>query len=436
MNLDGKLSKDSLNLAEFPISFLGVVPPSVRTIRREDEVPGPDGGTIRRSLVITGSDAWGLPNSFDDDVLLACIELSRRQDNFAERTVFFTFADIIGVLGTGAGGKAISRIEESLRRWCGVTLAYDGCWGEAPGSRWVSKTLHLIDEVEINRKRGKRKADDIRSFFRFGGTFLASLQSGYLKELNLAFYYSLSTPLSQRVYRYVSKYLARRSVFRRNLETLAYEKIGMARTGDCGQLKRSLDRSFRELADRGILAYPPEYQKRWQGGWTIIIRSALASTNESGGELTPVETSVVRRLVEVGVNAKVADRLVGECGAEVAARQLDWLPHRKAVTNVAPFLVEAIRGDYAAPTPPPAPRSALPTPTTQSSRSIAARELRLKTIRASLTAAAMKEVEGAAIAASGKTLEQWKEEAGHHFSRSVVLKGVVDSYLCQLHGIE
>ena len=69
---------DELNLAEFPLAaisdrFLD----GTKTVVLEDTVFDRDQNKyLPRRLTLSGSDRYGLPTSKDDDVLLACIQLS------------------------------------------------------------------------------------------------------------------------------------------------------------------------------------------------------------------------------------------------------------------------------------------------------------------------------------------------------------------------
>ena len=70
--------RDELNLAEFPIAaisdrFLD----GTKTVVISDEVWDRETKKyLPRKLTISGSDRYGLPGAKDDDVLLACVQLS------------------------------------------------------------------------------------------------------------------------------------------------------------------------------------------------------------------------------------------------------------------------------------------------------------------------------------------------------------------------
>ncbi len=51
--------------------------------------------------------------------------LFRKADNFASRQVQFSRYQLVHLLGWREEGKSYSRLEESLKRWLGVTLHYE-----------------------------------------------------------------------------------------------------------------------------------------------------------------------------------------------------------------------------------------------------------------------------------------------------------------------
>ena len=83
--------RDEMNLAEHPLAaisdrFLD----GTKTVVISDEVWDQDRRAfVPRKLTVSGSDRYGLPTAKDDDVLLACIQLSGLGD-FHSREVRFS----------------------------------------------------------------------------------------------------------------------------------------------------------------------------------------------------------------------------------------------------------------------------------------------------------------------------------------------------------
>src|SRR3954454_22093945 len=81
--------RDELNLAEFPITLLSDrVPKDCKTLVFEDEYHDRQTGqVVTRKVMITGSDAYGLPTAIDDEILVALIQLTKLKNDFSSPTV-------------------------------------------------------------------------------------------------------------------------------------------------------------------------------------------------------------------------------------------------------------------------------------------------------------------------------------------------------------
>jgi len=68
--------------------------------------------------------------------------------------------------------------------------------------------FHIIDKYWL-RYREKderiREAEGVPAYIVWGEDIWASIQAGYIKNLDLAFFYHLSLPLSRRLYRFLDK---------------------------------------------------------------------------------------------------------------------------------------------------------------------------------------------------------------------------------------
>src|SRR4051794_11468876 len=114
------VGRDEMNLAEFPITLLSDrADRDVKTIVFEGE---------HGQLTITGSDDHGLPTAADSDVIVALIQLTKVKNDFTDPTVTFTRYEVLELLGWPNDGRHYRRLDESLRRWVGVTLRYDESW--------------------------------------------------------------------------------------------------------------------------------------------------------------------------------------------------------------------------------------------------------------------------------------------------------------------
>ena len=210
---------DELNLAEFPLVLLAKRPPAgMHSIEYQDDYTDPKGKVVTRKVTISGAGKYGLPNTQDEDVLIALMYLTRldkqklRPDDSSEasdpdaaRTIHFTRPQLFQILGWPDIGDNYERLKKSLRRWKGVTIVYEN-WAilTSNGERHATDEtgFSLLDNYELadGRSRPKEPSPPTLPFadlpaqrslcsITWNKTPFASFQSGYLKTLDLDRYF-------------------------------------------------------------------------------------------------------------------------------------------------------------------------------------------------------------------------------------------------------
>jgi hypothetical protein len=359
-----RMGRDEMNLAEFPLALLADrVPAGCKTLVFEDRIQDKSQGRhVVRRLTISACDKFGLPTALDDEVILGLVQLSKA-DNFTNREVPFSRYKLIRLLGWRDEGKSYRRLEESLKRWLGVTLYYDNAWWDKARKRWVNAHFHLLDNLTLYQrtKRGERPAqdDDGRplSSFTWNEIIFRSFRAGNLRRIDLEFYRTLKSAVAKRIYRFLDKHFYFGNKQRYNLARFAREHVGLlSRSYDAAQLKRRLTPGIKELEDAGYLE-PLPVKKRFvrvrRGEWDVVfVRAAKAAAK---GAESPEPVGLEARLIERGVTASVASRLVRDYPAEMIDAKLQAFDHLAArrdagiSRNPAGYLVDSIRKDYTPP---------------------------------------------------------------------------------------
>lgn len=361
--------RDELNLAEFPITLLSDrVPKGCKTLVFEveprDQRPGEP---VTRKVTITGGDVYGLPTAVDDEVLVALIQLTKLKNDFSDPTVYFSRYEVRRLLGWPDDGRSYRRIEESIRRWVGVTLYYDNAWWNKETNAWVSENFHIIERsslVDQETKRARRPEGQHElalSFFKWNEVIFQSFKAGSLKRLDIEAYFSYSTSIAKRVYRFLDKrfWIKRRWEF--DLKEFAFEHIGLSRKYNVAQIKNKLQPALDELSqdtrERAAFLEPmnPEerYVKLSKGEWVIILSRKMLSPAALPDVPAPEPHGLVSELVNRGVTLEVAQELVDTSPAELVVLRLevfDWLRERKnqKVIKESPtgYLIASIRDRY------------------------------------------------------------------------------------------
>ena len=219
-----RIGRDEMNLAEFPITLLTDYPPEgVKTLVFKDQ---------HGTLTVTGSDAYGLPAAPDADVIVGLIQLTKLRNDFTDPAVTFTRYELLKLLDWEDRGWSYRRLGESLRRWVGVTLYYDGCWWDNQRRRRASASFHILDRLVLPDVDDPEAA----SSFTWGKDFFDSCRANNLKQLNLDAYFALKNAISKQLYRFLDKrvYLRRDQTF--DLRELAFEHVGLSRNSAIGDV--------------------------------------------------------------------------------------------------------------------------------------------------------------------------------------------------------
>ncbi len=366
--------RDEFNLAEFPLAVLtDKTPGGVKTVEWEDEITDRATGLeVKRKVIVTGSDAYGLPKAPDADVLFALIQLTKQVNNFTSRDVRFSRYELLRVLDWRDEGKSYRRLEESLNRWAGTSI-YFSAWRDKETETWLSETFHILDNVKLvsvdrrRRLKARGREDLSHSSISWNQTVFRNLQAGYVCPVDLDTYFSLRWSISKRIFRYLGKHFRLRGhgdlTF--DLKTFAFEKIGISRSySDAGQVKKELSRALGELEEVGFLKPLPReerFKKVARGEWVITLSRAVRDDAELPGVVPtdpaaePVDPGPESALTARGVTPAVAAELVRSFGREEVERQAevhDWLVarrDRRVSKSAAGYLVESIRRGYAPP---------------------------------------------------------------------------------------
>lgn len=367
-NQDGR---DEMNLAEYPIALLGDrAPRDVRTLIYKDR---------DETLTITGSDYLGLPTALDIDVIIGLLYLTKKKNDFTNRTLSFTRYELIQVLQWSHRGRHYERITESLNRWVGVTLIYKRSWWDNDKKNKGNASFHIIDAANVvERDESTSRSQQLPlSTIRWGEEFFRSCQTNNLKRLDLKVYFSLRSSISKQLYRFLDKRFYKKPLWTFDLRTLACEHVGLSRNYASWKLKQKFEPAIEELTRVGFLRRmrPQErYQQVTRGEWAITLAKGSSRPplpEERGGPKSleveqpplasfgmappaePEPTPLERELISRGVTASTARELVAAYPEKQVSAQIehfDWLMEKhpkKVKENPGGYLASAIREDYA-----------------------------------------------------------------------------------------
>jgi hypothetical protein len=354
------IGRDEMNLAEFPSALVADrAEVGQKTLYFEDE---------HGRLTVTGSDAYGLPTASDTDVIVALIYLTKLRNNFKDIKVNFSRYELIKLLNWRDDGDSYKRLDQSLNRWHGVSLIYDGCWWNNRLKCYTDMKLHIIEEVEIvkgDARRAARLAGQIElplSSLEWSKKFIESCQADNLRQLNLDEYFSLKSAIAKRLYRFLGKRFYLQGDWTFDLNEIAFDRVGLSRgyEGNAGKIKAKLHPAIEELESIGFL-HPLSREKRYRridrGHWTIRLarHSPVLVTLQPPATPEASPPPLVAELTKRGITAKSADELVKQHQAESIQAKIDvfdWMMEKqdkRVAKSPEGYLVKSITDDYKTP---------------------------------------------------------------------------------------
>ena len=330
-------SKDEMNLAEFPFSLLSRrAKANQKTIEINQQVKDQEGRIIKQEWVVTGSDKYGLPLAIDEDVYIALMQLYKEND-FKSRRVHFSRYELVHAMGKELSKGSYDRVEEAFNRLVSVTIVSKNAFWDNKGEAYVSKAFHLFDSYSLYNERltGREREQQSlpRSNIVMSEFLFDSIKAGYIKNLDARFYFSLDTPLSKRLYRYLDKKRYQKTRFEISLLKLA--SLLPVQDQYISQIKRRLERPHNELIEKGFLkSVIYEKIKRSDGEKIIYVFPRVPSLKHRQKDIAGTDMpdqpgiseekiSLRRQLIERGITETVAAGLVEKYPTEQIEKQIE-----------------------------------------------------------------------------------------------------------------
>jgi hypothetical protein len=356
MTDDRRQGKDEMNLAVLPIARLGR---NDRRTRIEYHGTFREPGKEQETMVWIVEGAAGLPTEFAERVMVALLYLGAEQ-NFADRKMRFTVYRVLKVLGLAISNRNYRMVEKALKQLAGVLITSDKAWVERTeeGKQkrvTTSRGFHVVDEYYLHYQEADE--DEPESFILWGGRLWKSIQAGYLKMLDIDFYYSIENPLARRLYRFLDKIMAYepKKPYQIDIFDLA-NKLGMASYEHAAHLRRPLKTAAQELVACGYLS-DFEFVKAGKYSRIRFYRSPdLPATQlpllepevDTNETITKTENDLLWETVMASTTPAMRDSLQHahlvriEAGVAIieAGRHAEWLQNRTPRTLVRAFQME------------------------------------------------------------------------------------------------
>ncbi|MEW6351458.1 MAG: replication initiator protein A [Thermodesulfobacteriota bacterium] len=349
------LTKDELNLAEFPFALPCLrAPRNCSLIRTQETGFDTEGHPIQREWTVHPSHL-GLPLALDEEVFLGLIHLLHQQTNFKDRHVHFTQHHLFSILGWGGGRWAYTRLEESLIRLRGSTINCRDSFWDHKGKCYVSRGFSLIDNFTLYRRDDISAEKPFLSSVTFNDVIFESFAVGFIKTLDLDLYLSLRLPISRKLFRLLDKKLYKAPSYEIELMRLA-SRVALTDRTYPSDVKKHFAGAHEELQQAGFLR-SASYIRRGSTSSIRYVMKPRESWKHRTRKITasPGENPLIQELVTRGITSIVARSLLKDHGEKRVADKLevfDYLISNRspAVTkNPAGFLRTSIEKDFSPP---------------------------------------------------------------------------------------
>jgi plasmid replication initiation protein len=285
------VGKDEMNLAEYPFTLLTPrLPPGSKTFTLTQQIRDAHGKSITQTWAVLGSDKYGLPTPYDDDVLLALLYCYKSR-NSAGKRISFTLYELCRIMQRPPSQQEYARLRVALNRLISTTIAATNCFYDNLAHSWVSESFHLFERYRVYHEQKRRAAAPPLSFIEMSEVFYRSVAlANYIKNLNLDLYYRLTSATSKRLFRYLDKNRYQKAQYEEGLVKLA-RKLPL-QAAYPSQIKQKLARAHTELQQQGYLAtvtYAVTPQGEHKVTYTFAAPPALDSSLPAVPTLTAAQ---------------------------------------------------------------------------------------------------------------------------------------------------
>lgn len=323
------ISKDEMNLAEFPLSWITYkLSPSQKTIEYENQTVNKEGEKLKQTWIVTGSDKYGLPTPYDNDIIIALMAVYKKQ-GILQKTIYFSIYELIKIMRRELTKEQYTRVKQTLNRLVSTTLFSENTFWDNEKKKhltWIG-AFHLFEKYElfdgrVTRKR-KNQLQLSTSYIVMSDILFNSIKAGYFKDLNIEFYFNLGSPLSKRLYRYLDKKLYQKQRFEIGLQKLANILPLTERYPSC--IKRTLNKVHNELLHVGYLENVHYRKDKGQNKVIYIKNPNISLSSKSSSQFSLSHIDLSNFPCFQNINSLFLKGLCNEFGGEKVSNTLDML---------------------------------------------------------------------------------------------------------------
>lgn len=254
------------------------------------EVRWTDSKGGKHGLDIIGSNEYGLPTSFDRDVLIALFKIYSEENNLIEYNykdkkyempivIKFTYSELARIMGLSVCGKNVKRLQQSIRRLATITMAnkYEGGIYDPTTKSYITnaeKSYKMLDyemyqysKLKKNEKRLNAASIKENNYVTIDQFFYKSMCNGYFRIINYSDYKGLKLNISKRIYLLLESWGGRKTgVSKFHYYNTLYDWIPLSSEQSIALKNRYIRDAAEELKQIGyIQEYEVEEREKGKG---------------------------------------------------------------------------------------------------------------------------------------------------------------------------
>jgi len=247
---ESKTTYDELNIIDWPLHVFDNEIVSKMTKERSyviNTYNKINRNSLQGNLIIEGNLKY-----YDEDVLLALMKISSR-DNFASKIITLTtLNDLLKILKWTRAGKSYAKVMDSLKRLVTLTIETNIYYNRQKET-YEERKYHILERISDHKTEAPRYVEIV-----WDSTFYLSLMSSQgkpklIRPLDYDTYLSLDDPLSKKLYRIMDKKMYKFDMGLIPLTYLCYTILGVSNTKPLTKLRFMLKPALEELLDSKII---------------------------------------------------------------------------------------------------------------------------------------------------------------------------------------
>ncbi len=248
-----EFGQDERSLVKLPFTVLGRSDKRKITKEIRSEWEGRDENNQRKKFwkSVTASGKHGLPEYPAEELYIALLYFSTHA-GFSERTIKVVPYEVLKLMRWGTDGRAYRRLRRSLSQLAGVLIETNALFDTGTQS-FIEAGFHIVDNYEFKKKtKGSGGRKDVLEV-TWNKRLFEHFQLGRFKHLNVSFFYSLSSPLSKRLYRWLDESIYPSGRIEIDVRHLAHTRLEMSRSvWYVSSIMQRLRPALNELQDTGV----------------------------------------------------------------------------------------------------------------------------------------------------------------------------------------